>query len=102
MSGSGMMPETRFGLLQLHSLGSLDLDVAMMDISPLARVKTRLRPATAPPKMPLPPFVEGKRRNSIQAIHDRVSRSSFTVFLAVGIKKIPQGSVICFAPDPSA
>lgn len=96
------MPETRFGLLQLHSLGSVDLDIAMMDISPLPRVTMRLRPATAPPKMQLPPFVEGKRRNSIQAIHDRVSRSSFAVFLAVGIKKIPQGSVVCFASDPSA
>ena len=95
------MPETRFGLLQLRSLGAVDLDVAMMDISPLPRMKTRLRPATAPPKMQLPVCIEGKRRNSSQAIHHRVWRSSFAVFLAVGIKKTPQGSMICFAPDPS-
>ena len=81
------MPETRFGLLQLHSLGSVDLDIAVMDITPLPRMKLRLRPAAAPCKIQPPPFIEGKRRNSSQATHGRVSRSSFVVYFAADIKK---------------
>ena len=62
--------ETHFGL---HDLGSLDLDVAMMDFSPVPRTKMCIRPA-APAKMIFSPF-ERKRPNLLRVIYNRLSRS---------------------------
>ena len=82
-SGRECLSETQFGLW--HGLGSLDLDRAIMDISPAPRMNMCIRLAKQP-RCDFPPSLKANGRIYFQAIHHAVSQPGFVMFLAIGFK----------------